>query len=304
VNVEELLRNSLHSEAGNAAPIADLLDTSIEQGRRKQRVRRTATVFGTVAAMGIVGAGAVVVGNVGPSSTQTVTPSSGSDPTASEPVTPWWQTWSTDRHNGPVDATFLANARPTYDDETSPEDINVWASGTAPDGTDWVMFTSHSTGHEIEWLQGWDGSPDYGESTQTTTPGITWTSFSTPTRAAHDSGVGVQQWLIIVGRPGTTGIDYSPDGQTWRPLDVRDGIAVYKVPSGFPPAAAQVRLSDGSSVYATGAPDGAGVGDNSDASPTATADPTATPADGAAAPDANEPSNAPGVVVASPTPTN
>lgn len=304
MNVEDLLRSSLHTEADTAAPIDNLLDTSVAKGQRKQRLRRTAAVVGTVGAMGIVGGGAVVVANLGADNSQTLKVHPGSDGTSSEPGTAWWQTWTTDRHDGPVDQTFLDNARPDYGEGAGPEAIKVWASGSESDGTDWVMFTSASTGHKVQWLQGWDGSPDYGEGAGTEDPGLTWSSFSTPTKAAHDSATDLQQWLIIVGRPGTKEIDYSPDGQDWTALEVHEGIAVYKVPGGFPPATAKVRLGDENGLYATGTPAGAGAGNQTSPPPDASATPTATPGNGSAeASPASAPPSAAGVVRVSPTPT-
>src|ERR1043166_5596518 len=79
------------------------------------RSRRASASIGTVGAMGIIGAGAVVVADLGSDSSQSVTPSNG-DPTSSLPVTSWWQAWPTDRHDGPVDQAFLDNARPDYGD--------------------------------------------------------------------------------------------------------------------------------------------------------------------------------------------
>jgi hypothetical protein len=232
--------------------------------------------------MGIVAAGAVVVANLGPSNTQSVKTQPGSDGSSSLPVTPWWQTWTADRHNGPVDQTFLTNAKPQYDGESAPEDIKVWATGSMPDGSVWVMFTSHTTGHEIQWLQGYDSQPDFGESTQTTTQYLTWDSFAFGTQAAHDDYHKHQTWMIVVGEPGTTDIEYAADGSHFNtPLDMHDGIGVLKLEE-YAPSGAKVQLSDASGVYATGTPMGAGALADNDPTPnpTATATPTATPTNG------------------------
>lgn len=307
MNVEELLRNSLHNEAGTAAPIDNLLDTSVTKGQRKQRLRRTAAVFGTVGAMGIVGAGAVVIANAGPNNSQVVKTMPGNDPTSSEPVTPWWDTWTTDRHDGPIDQTFLTNAQPQYDGESTPEAIKVWATGSEPDGTDWVLFTSKTTGHQLQALQGWNGIQDYGQGLDSKQD-MTWTSFASPTLASHNDYKLDEQWLIVVGRPGTTGISYAADGTNFTPIDVHDGIGVVKLPNGIP-ATSQVQLSDANGVYATGTPYGAGLDATTSPTPgdgAGSATPSATPGDGYAKPDSvNPPSKAPGVVVhVSPPPTN
>ncbi|MGN6474118.1 MAG: hypothetical protein ACTHK4_10805, partial [Mycobacteriales bacterium] len=200
---------------------------------------------------------------------------------------PWWDTWTTDRYNGGVSQAFLSNARPTYNVADGPVKITVYAAGTTADGTQWVMFTDSHDGHVMEWLQGRDDQPDYGESSGTVTPDITWTSWSIPTRASQAGAADIQQWLIVVGKPGTTAIDYSSDGTNWEPMRLEHGIAVMKITTatGFPPATAKVRLSDASGVYATGSPAGAGANAPSDspspgpgdATPTATASPSVGP---------------------------
>jgi hypothetical protein len=283
VNVDELLRSSLHSGAESTMPIDDLLGTTIARGRRRQRVRRAAAVGGSVMTVAALTGGAVAVASLGPDQTQSVTPGATAP---SDTTTPWWQTWTTGRHNGPVNDTFLKAARPIYDPANPPEDITVWATGSMPDGTDWVMYTSPHSGNEIQWLQGWNGSPDYGESPNVETPDITWTSFESPTLAAHDDYTLEQQWLIVVGRPGTTTISYAANGTDFTPMDVHDGIGVLKI-NGYVPTQAKVQLSDASGVYATGTPYGAGP--DPQASPSGS--PTATAA------------SSPGATVPSPSPT-
>lgn len=308
MNVEELLRTSLHGDAENAVPIAGLLEGSIARGRQRHRVRTAAAMGGSVAALATVAAAGVVIANAGPGNTQSVKAATGGggDPTAtSGSGTPWWQTWTTDRHNGPVDQSFLDAARPTYGTETQPENIKVWATGSESDGTDWVMFTSATTGHQIEWLQGWNGVPDFGESTQTTTPDISWSSFTSPTLAEYNNYQHHQEFLIVVGRPGTTAISYAADGATYQPMQLHDGIGVLKI-DGYIPLAAKVQLSDTTGIYATGTPVGAQADPTASASAppsTATATATPTPTDGTAPGDTPPPS-AELPVQASPTPTN
>jgi hypothetical protein len=140
------------------------------------------------------------------------------------------------------------------------------------------MFTDPRNGHVMQWLEGRNNAPNYGENSGQVTPDVTWTSWTVPTQASQaDSQAKLEEWLIVVGRPGTTTIDYSPDGSTWQPIDVQNGIGVMKVTTdtGFPPATAKVRLSDASGVYATGTPAGAGANQPS-TPPSPTGDPTAT----------------------------
>jgi hypothetical protein len=292
VNVEELLRRELRTDADTVAPIDDLLDRATRRGRRKLLARRAGIVVVGVAMAGVVASGSLLIANrIGAGGQQVVRPAAGGGTTASGQ--PWWQTWTTGRHDGPLDRTFLTNARPTYDGTQGPEPIKVWATGTEPDGTDWVMFTDPHDGHRIQWLQGWNGQPDYGEGMPDAKPGMTWTSFSSPTLAAHDSDAVTDQWLIVVGKPGTTSIEYAADGVDYTPLTVHDGIAVLRT-TGFAPATAKVRLSDSTGVYATGTPYDAGASDPStspspDGSP-GTATPTPTPGDGVSTAPSSSPS--------------
>jgi hypothetical protein len=268
MNTDDLVRSGLHDLADEAIYSPDLYRVVVQRGRRRQTVRRATAASGAILTVAAVaGVGVVVADNTGGGSSQKVVPADDQDQAAPQP---WWQTWTTDRYDGGIDQAFLTAARPIYDPASTPEDISVYAAGTTPDGSQWVMFTDPHDGHVMQWVQGWDDAPDFGESTGPATPDITWTSWTTPTLAAHNSINDTQQWLIVVGRPGTTEIDYSPDGTSWQPMDVENGIAVMKITTstGFPPADSQVRLSDADGVYATGAPAGSGVDPNPTDSPT------------------------------------
>ena len=281
MNVDDLIRAGLHDIAEEVTPYPGLYADAVRRGRRHRAVRRTATASSAVLAVAAIAAGAVQLS--GSDGTQTVSPSD----SAQQVVTsPWWQTWTPNRLDGGLSQAFLTAARPTYDVNAGPEPITVYAGGTLPDGTQWVMFTDPTNRHVMQWLQGWNDSPDFGESTQKVTPDVSWTSWTIPTRASQDGSPNLQEWLIVVGRPGTTSIEYSPDGTTWQPVDVEHGIGVMKVatPTGFPPATAKVRMSDDSGVYATGTPAGAGANSEPSVSPTPGdgATPTATPTDATA----------------------
>jgi hypothetical protein len=262
MNVEDIVRSGLNEVAGEAAPIPDLYSSAFRRGRRRRMTRRIATAGGvslTVAA--IVGAGAIMANGTGGSGSHKLHPLGQGAGVQHVVADPWWDTWTTDRYYGGITPAYLAAARPTYDVAAGPEKIDVYAAGTTPDGTQWAMFTDQSTPHVMQWLQGWDNNPDFGESSGQVTPDATWTSWTIPTRASHDGSPNLEEWLIVVGRPGTTGIDYSADGVTWHPMDLQHGIGLKKLttPTGFPPAAAKVRLTDASGVYATGAPASAGA---------------------------------------------
>jgi hypothetical protein len=290
VNVEDLIRSQLHDEANTVAPIDGLLETSTQLGRRKQRGRRLAVAGSSVAAAAIVVGGSLVLAGGGSNPTHTVkiNPASSQHPktkakaNSDADVAPWWDTWTQDRHFGPVDQAFLTNARPTYDTAKGPEPITVWASGSESDGTDWVMFTDPHDGHQIQYYQGWNGTPDYGESPQVDQPAITWDSFTSPTLDSHNDVNSTSQFLIIVGKPGTTSIKYAADGTSFVDEPVQDGISVIKV-ANFPAATAKVQLATADGVYATGTPKGAGgatntaVTDGPPGNGPGTANPTATP---------------------------
>jgi hypothetical protein len=275
MNVDDILRSGLHDLAEEATEVSDLHRVAVQRGRHRRSVRRAAAAGGAVLSVAaLAGAAVVIANNTGGGSSAVITPLA-SDTSA---AAPWWQTWTIGRHNGPLDPQFLAAAAPTYDGDTAPEPIDAYAGGTMPDGTQWVMFTDPHDGHVMQWLQGWNGAPDFGESTQTVTPDVTWTSWAIGTLAAHNNYLNDGRWVIVVGRPGTTSIDYSPDGSAWQPMTVEDGIGYLKTEDGFPPATAEVRLSDANGIYATGTPTGAGAGaDQTDASDSPTATASATP---------------------------
>jgi hypothetical protein len=137
----------------------------------------------------------------------------------------------------------------------------------------------------VNFIQGWNGRPDFGDSPQVDQPGLTWMSFESPTLANHNSdGSDWSQWLIVVGKPGTTSIKYAANGTTFTAEPVRDGITVIKL-GNFPPAGARVQLATAHGVYATGTPEGAGAGTKVRSNPSpdpgqGTSVPTATPTSG------------------------
>jgi hypothetical protein len=285
MNVEDLVRNGMREAADEVTPITGLHDAAVLRGRRRRAARRVATAGGVALSIAAITATGVFVADNTGGSGHHVQPAGHGPSTQHLVADPWWDTWTTDRYYGRVDPAFLSAARPTYDTSKGQVDITVYAAGTTTDGSEWAMYTDPTEGHKIEWLMGRNNRPVEGEVPAGVDPGMTWTSWSFPTQSAEDGRSGNQQWMIVVGRPGTTEIDYSIDGSTWQPMEARNGIAVKFLPNGFPPDSARVRLSDTSGVYAVGKPEGAGAGD--DASPSASptpgpgeATPTATPSVG------------------------
>jgi hypothetical protein len=122
------------------------------------------------------------------------------------------------------------------------------------------MYTASHSGSSVQWLQGLDGVSGLGHDSQAVTPDLTWTSFLANSVAKPHEMWQVHRWLIVVGKPDTTEIDYSPDGTAWRPLATHNGIAMAYIDEGWPAADAMVRLSNAQGIYAEGAPDGAGLG--------------------------------------------
>ncbi|HWC36452.1 MAG TPA: hypothetical protein VG650_16720 [Mycobacteriales bacterium] len=283
MNIEDIVRSGLHDAADQVAPIPDLHATALQRGRRRRTTRRIATAGCVVVSVSaIIATGVAVSNGTGGGRHHNLHVAGQGDGTQQVVADPWWDTWSTDRYDGHVDPAFLQAIRPTYDTSKGPEKITVYAAGTTSDGNQWAMTTDPTEGHRIEWWQGRNNRPLVGEVPPEVDAGQTWTSWSMPTESAENGSSGNQQWLIVVGRPGTTDIDFSPDGATWRPLETHNGIAVTFFADGFPPASARVRLSDASGVYATGKPAGAGAGESPSASPlpggSSTSSPTPTAA--------------------------
>jgi hypothetical protein len=276
MNAEDLVRTSLRETAEQVAPLTGLYESAVRRGKRRRIARRTAATGAAVLSVAaITTTGVVIADHTGHGGSHRVIGPAGSG--GQQVVAdPWWDTWPTDRYYNHIDLAFLQAARPTYDPSGGPEKIKVYAAGTTTDGSQWVMYTDPTEGHKIEWLQGRNNKPVEGEVPDNVDAGLTFTTWSFPTQSAEDGTSGNQQWMIVVGRPGTTEIDFSPDGATWQPLDTRNGIAVLFLPNGFPPATARVRLFDANGVYATGTPEGAGA-DTPSPTPGSTGNPTAEP---------------------------
>jgi hypothetical protein len=274
MNVEELVSSSLRDSAARVEDIPDLYATAVTKGRRRRTVRRGAMVTGSVVAVAGIIAGSLAVAGSG-AGTHHVAPADDGQQVVADP---WWQAWTLNRSDGSIDQAFLSTIDPA-----NTASLKIYAGGTTSDGTEWAMATSPVDGHKIEWTEGWDGKAFDGDVPDVVDPGMTWTSWSFMSRATHNDEMYLnQRWEVVVGQPGTTAIDYSPDGSSWQPVDVHNGIGVLYLANGYPPATAQVRLSNASGVYAQGAVAGAGAGVSGSPPPDGnqgTATPTPTPTD-------------------------
>jgi len=257
--IDELVRETLTADAETHHATGDLAARSIATGRRIRRRRQAgiATVSLASVAM-IVGGSLAIAGVTGHDSRNTDSISVGhhgggkpNGGTVSKPAAkPWWKSWSTDRAYGdPPSPAFVTAA-------TSGGPATVYASGTMPDGTEFVAYTVNGDRHHVaEYTQGWNNSPDFGQAAgEGPTAGATaqYLTVESPTAVSGgESGHGTSQWLIVVGRPGTTRASYSADGKTWQATDVQDGIAVLRLPSQAPPTA-QIKLGDDIGEYVVG----------------------------------------------------
>ncbi|HVT20324.1 MAG TPA: hypothetical protein VHE57_02895 [Mycobacteriales bacterium] len=261
MNVEDLVRERLHQAAEQIPPIADLPASAVEQGRRRRALRRAAVMGGVAMAVAVSGGAVALVHNGGGS--RSVIRVSTAPPThcpndGAKGGAPWWDAWADTRQQGRIDSSLVAAAsRYWYGVSKPPEPLCVYAGGTTPDGSTWIMYTASHAPHLMQWLQGLDGLDIDGHYEQTAVPDRTWSAFLAESVAGPHELWQEHRWLIIVGKPGTTQIDYSDDGSTWRPLQTHDGIAVAYVAQDRPPAASRIRLHDKQGVYAEGTPPGA-----------------------------------------------
>jgi hypothetical protein len=249
VITEPQLVEMLREHAVGISIPSDLAVQATARGRRRRRTHRTALVACALAAMGAAISGLVILhgGGSQPDRLQ-VAGAGGSAPS------PWWQTWPTGRHYGAANKSFLEAIRPRYDGEQSPEQIRVYAAGTTPDGTNFALFTDQRQPHVAQWMQGWFGHPNFGAPSPVSAT-VEWMWFASPNPAEGSttaSADAIHEWLIVVGRPGTTRIEYSPAGANAVELEVRDGIGVIELARGLPPKTASVRLFDSKGEYSSG----------------------------------------------------
>jgi hypothetical protein len=251
--VEDLLRDLFTRDADRQPYPTGLYQRAVADGIRLRRRRWAGQIAGSLI---LAGAAATVVilapGWVAGSHrahspatppaplSGTASPSSSASPTAS-----WWQTWPTGRSYGtPPSSAFLAALDPGAD-------VQVYADGTLPDGEEFAMYLDPATGHAVQYGQGWGNSPDYATGQSSADPQMNdYIIQLASTAAARSSGNDNSSWAIVIGRPGTTAIDYSINGGPWQPMQVSNGIGVLGRASGQPSGMVALRLIDASGQYA------------------------------------------------------
>ena len=254
--VEDLLREVFEREADRQPLPAGLYQRSLKNGARLRRRRRAGQVAGAcVLVAGAVAAAAAVPGWVTtarPSrviapaqgaTSATSSPSAAPSPSSAAP--PWWQTWPTGRTFGTApSARFLAQADPGAA-------IRVYADGTLPDGEEFAMYLDPADGHAVQYIQGWGSNPDFGSGATSPAPHLNdYIIQLATTSATHSGGTDNSTWAIVIGRPGTTRIEYSIGGGRWQPMQLRQGIGVLLRASGQPAQLVALRLYDSHGEYA------------------------------------------------------
>jgi hypothetical protein len=253
VPVEDLLRELFTREADRQPCPTGLYQRAVADGIVLRRRRRAGQIAGSLilagaAATAVILASGWVVGSHrahGPATLQAPLPGTASPSSSSSPSAPWWQTWPTGRSYGtPPSSAFLAALGPGAD-------VQVYADGTLPDGEEFAMYLDPATGHAVQYGQGWGNSPDYTTGQTSADPQLNdYIIQLASTAAFRSSGNDNSTWAIVIGRPGTTAIDYSIGGGPWQPMQVSNGIGVLARVSGQPSAMVALRLIDASGQYA------------------------------------------------------
>jgi hypothetical protein len=251
--VEDLLRDLFAREAERQPCPAGLYQRAVTDGIGLRRRRRAGQIAGSLilagaAASAVILASGSVVGSHrahGPATPQAPLSGTASPSSRSSATAPWWQTWPTGRSYGnPPSPAFLAALDPGAD-------VQVYADGTLPDGEEFAMYLDPATGYAVQYGQGWGNSPDYATGQTSADPQLhDYIIQLASTAAARGSGNDNSSWAIVIGRPGTTAIDYSIDGSPWHPMQVRNGIGVLARASGQPSRMVALRLIDASGQYA------------------------------------------------------
>jgi hypothetical protein len=99
--------------------------------------------------------------------------------------------------------------------------------------------------------RGWGSKPDFGSGASSPTPHLNdYIIQLATTVAAHSGGADNSTWAIVIARPGTTRIEYSIGGGSWRPMQLSQGIGVLLRASGQPARLVALRLYDSHGQYA------------------------------------------------------
>jgi hypothetical protein len=98
--------------------------------------------------------------------------------------------------------------------------------------------------------RGWGSKPDFGSGASSPTPHLNdYIIQLATTVAAHSGGADNSTWAIVIARPGTTRIEYSIGGGSWRPMQLSQGIGVLLRASGQPAGLVALRLYDSHGEY-------------------------------------------------------
>ncbi|MGH8889907.1 MAG: hypothetical protein ACRDV3_09150 [Acidothermaceae bacterium] len=247
-DLEQLIRGALAEDAESQPVPTNLVSIATRRGRQLRRLRRASV--GALASAAAVSAVVFAINAVVPSgrSVPTVGSASGSSaPSSEQPTllpteieeTPanWKEQWPTGR-------VFDAAASPTFLAKVAPgEQLTVYASGHAPDGSTFVMYTTPGDPTHPRWEQGVDSTTvAFGDDGEFSCNGQC-NVFEFPTVQTHeDENMSATQWLVLSTMPGVLAVSYSPDGNSWQPMDFRDGIALLPLP-GIAPWNAELHLT-------------------------------------------------------------
>jgi hypothetical protein len=246
--VEDLLRDFFTREAERQPCPTGLYQRAVTDGIGLRRRRRAGQIAGSLILTGATATAVILVPGWVADSHRAHGPETrpaGTASPSSSPKAPWWQTWPTGRSYGtPPSSAFLAALDPGAA-------VRVYADGTLPDGEEFAMYLDPATGPAVQYGQGWGNSPDYGTGESSADPRMNdYIIQLASTAAARGSGTDNSTWAIVIGRPGTTAIDYSIDGGPWHPMQVSNGIGVLARANGQPSGLVALRLIDATGQYA------------------------------------------------------
>lgn len=255
--IEELIRETLATDAAGHHAADDLAGRSMRAGRRLRR-RRTVerTALSLISAAGLVAGSLAVAGAVG-GDRQVVIPAHHGNNNASDLITVHatgpWADWPRDRvYGSKPTATFFRGL---------PTGSSLLGSGTLPDGMQFSFAQTTNNDEPVADIGGIGNQPLWGDQPGAGDPAYRadapYFGYEMMTAATYDNGQedgNGGYWVVILGQPGTAAAELTVDGSTWRQMQVEHGIAVAKVhtPGAGIPVTARIRLSDAAGLYADG----------------------------------------------------
>ena len=258
-DLEQLIRGALAEDAGLQPAPTDLVSVAVRRGRQLRSLHRAsvgalasaAAVAAVVVAINVVvpsgrnvlsNSNVPAAGNPGPASGVSSEHPSPPPTAVEETPTNWNEKWPTGRVFGTAASSdFLSHISPG-------ERLTVYASGHASDGTTFVMYTTPDRPDVPQWVQGFNStSPDFGQDGSFSCNGKC-DVFEYPSAQTY-AGTATTQWLVATTAPGVVSMDYSEDGNSWRSMDFRGGLALLELPS-IAPRSAELRVTstDGRTV--------------------------------------------------------